>query len=116
MHHSGGFREKKSTKKIPRDLRLPKWGETLPDDVSSRVSIDMSSVLSSCEMYDSFIQFYERMALFQEEAEANRMAIGEHIRREESENIEKRLAFQNKAFRGNHSDIVDALKGIIDIP
>lgn len=51
--------------------------------------------------------------MFQEESEANRIAISEHVRREESENIEKRLAFQNKAFRGDHSDVVDALKGII---
>ena len=28
------FREKKETKKIPKSQRLPKWGETLPDDVS----------------------------------------------------------------------------------
>lgn len=50
--------------------------------------------------------------MFQEESEANKRAIIEHIRREESQNIEKKLAFQNKAFRGQPDDVVDALKGI----
>lgn len=49
--------------------------------------------------------------MFQEESEANRRAIAEHVKREESENIEKKLAFQNKAFRGQQNDVVDALKG-----
>ena len=51
------------------------------------------------------------MEMFQEESEANKRAIIEHIRREESENIEKKLAFQHKAFRGRTGDVVDALKG-----
>ena len=49
--------------------------------------------------------------MFQEESEANKRSIVEHLRREESENIEKKLAFQNKAFRGQQNDVVDALKG-----
>ena len=51
--------------------------------------------------------------MFQEESEFNKRAIAEQLRREESENIEKKLAFQNKAFRGQQTDVVDALKGII---
>jgi len=49
--------------------------------------------------------------MFKEESEANRRAIIEHQKREESENIEKKLAFQHKAFRGEQGDVVDALKG-----
>ena len=49
--------------------------------------------------------------MFQEESEFNKRAIAEQLRREESENIEKKLAFQNKAFRGQQTDVVDALKG-----
>jgi len=51
--------------------------------------------------------------MFREESEANKRAITEHCRREESSNIEKKLAFQNKAFRGRQDDIVDALKGTV---
>jgi len=56
-------------------------------------------------------QFFERLEMFKEESEANRRAIIEHQKREESENIEKKLAFQHKAFRGEQGDVVDALKG-----
>ena len=46
--------------------------------------------------FDFFIiQFFERLEMFQEESEFNRRAIAEQLRREESENIEKQLAFQN---------------------
>ena len=61
----------------------------------------------------AILQFFERLEMFQEESEFNRRAIAEQLRREESENIEKKLAFQNKAFRGQQTDVVDALKGII---
>ncbi|KAF6037267.1 hypothetical protein EB796_004429 [Bugula neritina] len=50
--------------------------------------------------------------MFKEESEANRRAIIEHQKREESENIEKKLAFQHKAFRGEQGDVVDALKDV----
>ncbi|KAF6026848.1 hypothetical protein EB796_014832 [Bugula neritina] len=79
-------KEKKEQKKIPPNQKLPKWGESLPDD------------------------FFERLEMFKEESEANRRAIIEHQKREESENIEKKLAFQHKAFRGEQGDVVDALK------
>lgn len=49
--------------------------------------------------------------MFQEESDANKKAIMEHIRREERDSIEKKLAFQHKAFRGKTGDVVDALKG-----
>ncbi|XP_067946384.1 uncharacterized protein [Watersipora subatra] len=81
-------KEKREMKKIPKNQKLPKWGESLPAD------------------------FFERLELFQEESEANRRAIAVHMKREESESIEKKLAFQNKAFRGHQNDVVDALKDV----
>lgn len=45
------FREKKETKKIPKSQRLPKWGETLPDDVShSFYAAVYSIVKSACSL------------------------------------------------------------------
>jgi ribosomal protein L21E len=51
------------------------------------------------------------MEMFQEESEANEQAKMKHFHGEESENIEIKLAFQYKAFRGQTGEVLDALKG-----